>query len=55
MQSKDAYKLREDWGNKPCDHPEIGRLYDLGVHDGYVCLQCGKELPNREDFYTEGN
>lgn len=50
MQSKDAAKLRKEWGNKPCNHPSIGRLYDLGSHDGYVCLQCGEEHFSKEDF-----
>lgn len=50
MQSKDAAKLRIEWGNKPCNHPRILKLYDLGAHDGYVCAQCGEENFDKEDF-----
>ena len=54
MQSKDANELRKKWGKKPCTHPKIDRLYDLGSHDGYVCTQCGEEHYNKEDFKREG-
>jgi len=47
-----AERLREKWGDKPCDHPEIKRAqYDLGGTTGdYVCLQCGKEFIEGEDW-----
>lgn len=50
MQAKDAAKLRKEWGDKPCSHPSICRLYDLGSHDGYVCCQCGETHFDKNDF-----
>lgn len=55
MQSKNAKKLREKWGGKPCDHPTIVKLYDLGSHDGYVCTQCGEEHFEKADFKITRN
>ncbi|MCP5002382.1 MAG: hypothetical protein GY941_00285 [Planctomycetes bacterium] len=43
MQMKKATELREQWGNKPCDHPSLEKEYELGSATGdYVCTQCGK-------------
>ena len=53
MQRKDAEKLRKEWGNKPCNHPHIDKLYELGFHTDYVCTQCGEEHAERDSFkYT---
>ena len=51
MQSKHTEKLRKDWGDKLCEHPQIEKLYDLGSHDGYVCCQCGEIWINKKDFF----
>lgn len=54
MQMMEALKLRERWGNKPCDHPSLDKEYDLGTTTGdYVCTQCGRsgwgrDWPERE-------
>lgn len=43
MQIKKANKLREEWGNKPCDHPSLEKEYHNGSATGdYVCKQCGE-------------
>lgn len=43
MQLEDAAKLREKWGDKPCDHPSLAKEYQFGSATGdYVCTQCGK-------------
>jgi len=45
MQTDKAKQLREDWGDKPCDHPSIVKEYYLGTHTmDYVCTVCGAEL-----------
>lgn len=42
MQMDEAERLRETWGNKPCDHPNITKEYYLGAQTGdYVCTKCG--------------
>lgn len=42
IQSEEAKKLQENWGGKPCEHPEWGKEYYLATNTGdYVCLQCG--------------
>lgn len=54
MQMIEAQRLRDAWGEKPCDHPKLEREYYLGVSTGdYVCTQCGKtgwgpNWPSRE-------
>lgn len=49
MQKKQAQKLQETWGSKPCDHPGFSREYDLGERTGnYICTQCGAILSFRE-------
>jgi hypothetical protein len=43
MQLSEAMKLREKWGDKPCDHPHLEKEYHLGSDTGdYACTQCGK-------------
>lgn len=53
MQSRDLEKLIKEWGDKPCEHPSIEKLYDLGSHDGYVCSQCGKFYLNKQEYYED--
>ena len=49
MKRKRAEALRQEWGDKPCDHPEFAREYDLGERTGrYVCTQCGTPVSFRE-------
>lgn len=43
MQAKTARRLREAWGDKPCNHPNLEKEYELGSDTGdYVCTSCGK-------------
>jgi len=42
MQMKKAEALRKSWGEKPCDHPDLDKEYDLGADTGdCVCTTCG--------------
>jgi len=44
MEYYDVLKIRESWGNKPCEHTHIEKLYYTGAFlTVYVCRQCGKE------------
>jgi hypothetical protein len=43
MNYSDAAQLREKWGDKPCDHPEIEAEMEAGhPSKNYVCTTCGK-------------
>jgi len=38
-------KLKDSWGEKPCDHPLLEKEYYVGAFlINYVCTQCGKEF-----------
>jgi hypothetical protein len=40
-----ALKLREEWGNKPCEHPQLEKVYFTGAFlINYVCTTCGAEF-----------
>jgi hypothetical protein len=45
MEYYSAQKIRDEWGNKHCDHPHIEREYYAGAFlTNYVCVFCGKEF-----------
>lgn len=49
MKQKRAQELRDAWGDMPCDHPQLAKLYDLGSATGsFACTQCGNEFSFRE-------
>jgi len=40
-----AQKVKEAWGNEPCNHPHIEREYYTGAFlTNYICVQCGQEF-----------
>ena len=42
MQFKEALALKEAWGDKQCNHPNVEKEYYLGTATGdYVCTTCG--------------
>lgn len=49
MKEKRAAELREAWGEKPCVHPQLAKVYDLGSHTGsFACTTCGHPFSFRE-------
>lgn len=45
MQMSEIKKLKDSWGNKPCDHPELDKEYILGYQTGdYICTSCGESF-----------
>ena len=49
MQRKKAIELQRTWGERPCEHPEFSREYDMGERTGnYCCTQCGASVTFRE-------
>ena len=41
--------MKQEWGEKPCEHPALAKEYDLGKRTGnYVCTQCGTTFTFRE-------
>ena len=38
-------KLKEEWGDKPCEHPMLEKVYYAGAFlTNYACIQCGTEF-----------
>ena len=49
MQMRKVQTLRDEWGDKPCDHPDYDRENYLGADTGdKVCTQCGRVLIDEE-------
>ena len=49
MQKKRATALKQEWGDRPCQHTTLAKEYDMGERTGsYVCTQCGSTLSFRE-------
>lgn len=49
MQHDKAKYLREDWGDKPCEHPSFEKEYYLGADTSdFVCSTCGAEFTREE-------
>ncbi len=49
MKLKRAEELQKSWGDASCEHPQLAKLYDLGVHTGsFACTQCGHVFSFRE-------
>ena len=50
MQTTKAAKLRDRWGDKPCDHPGWDREYYLGASTGDdICTSCGRVVDFDDD------
>ncbi len=49
MRGEKALQIQDDWGDKPCEHPDYDREILFGCSTGdYVCVQCGRCLTNEE-------
>ena len=57
MYIDEAEKLRQEWGNKPCDHPHFEREYYHGDYitnhedkktNDWICTQCGRDFTDEE-------
>ncbi len=49
MQADAAKRIRERWGNKPCDHPNVEKEYQFGADTGdFVCTTCGRIFTRAE-------
>jgi hypothetical protein len=45
MNNDEADKAQKEWGDKPCDHPDIIADRDAKPEeDKWRCLQCGTAL-----------
>jgi hypothetical protein len=45
MEYNYALKIRQEWGDKPCDHPRLEKVYYAGAFlTNYACVQCGAEF-----------
>ena len=51
MEYSVAQKIRESWGEKPCDHPRLEKEYYVGAFlINWVCTQCGKQFTIAQKF-----
>ena len=49
MQLHKAQSLREQWGDKPCEHPNFEKEYYLGAQTmDYICTTCGQSFDRNE-------
>ena len=49
MKLKRAEELREAWGDAPCEHAQLAKLYDKGERTGnFACAQCGRVFSFKE-------
>lgn len=56
MQYNRAGEIKTNWGDKPCNHPNIEKEYYLGAQTGDVmCSQCGKGFCSKEQWEKERN
>jgi transcription initiation factor IIE alpha subunit len=54
MEYKNALKLKEEWGDKPCNHSLLEKVYYAGAFlTNYVCTQCGAEFTIYEKLEME--
>jgi hypothetical protein len=45
MEHEKVERLRKDWADRKCDHPNIESEYRLGKATGnMVCTVCGKSI-----------
>lgn len=45
MQMKKGARLRDQWGDKHCSHPQLDKEYMFGASTGdYICTQCGRSF-----------
>ncbi len=45
MEFNQSLKLKEQWGNKPCDHPHVEKVYYAGAFIlNYSCTMCGTDF-----------
>lgn len=49
MQHEEAKRLKENWGDKPCDHPSFEKEYYLGADTmDFLCSTCGADFTRNE-------
>jgi hypothetical protein len=45
MEYYTSQRLKEEWGNKPCDHPGFEKVYFTGAFlINYSCTRCGADF-----------
>jgi len=65
MDIKKGQRLREEWGDKPCDHPSFEKetqgapISGLGYVESktgdYICTQCGEVFTKAEKDEIEAH
>ena len=50
-----AQKIRDEWGDKSCEHDHLEKEYYAGAFlTNYVCTRCGREftIPQKLEMYN---
>jgi hypothetical protein len=56
MEYYEALKIREKWGDKPCKHDHLEKLYYAGAFlTVYVCSACAREFAIAEKLERDEN
>jgi|WetSurMetagenome_2_1015567.scaffolds.fasta_scaffold197186_2 hypothetical protein len=56
MEYNDVQLLKNEWGNKFCNHPKFEKEYYNGAFlTSYVCNICGKEFSVYEKMELEAS
>ena len=52
---EETQRLRDAWGDKPCDHPNITKERGpMGQQTDYACTTCGAVAWSRQELEREG-
>lgn len=56
MEYYESLKIREKWGNKPCDHEHLEKLYYAGAFlTVYACSNCAMEFTIAQKLEMDEN
>jgi hypothetical protein len=56
MEYYNSQKLKEEWGNKTCEHPSFEKIYYSGAYlTVYCCTRCGKEFTIAQKLEIDEN
>jgi hypothetical protein len=56
MEYYESLKIKEQWGDKPCQHEHLEKMYYSGAFlTVYVCSKCAREFTIAEKLQMDEN